>query len=100
MWRRNALIGQIKINHFNSKELTDPNGIVWFTLVVQAYVAESTNVFSPNDPFGLFVLNFLVNGHVYAFKDKRNRDAVYNYVMNNIADDRNDEEQEEETVTL
>ncbi len=33
-----------------------------------------------HDSLGLFILNYMVSGHIYAFESKVNRDRIYNYL--------------------
>jgi len=97
IWRKLALTGQSKINSFNNKEVV-VDGYTWYFLVVQPY--KPNGKFAPCnfDPFGLMVLGEMVCGYIYAFKTKQNRDAIYSYVMKDIADstEENDDEEEEE----
>ena len=73
------------MNKYNNKEAI-VNGQTWYFLVVQPY-KNGKMVECAMDPFGLMILGEMVDGYVYAFKLKHNRDAIYSYVMKDVLDD-------------
>ena len=78
VWRKAHRHGKIFIHDYNCKTSTQaPDGKEWHFLVVQNADLEK----SWNSPIGLFLLGEYVSGTIYAFKSKKNRDAVQKYVM-------------------
>lgn len=82
MWRALAVQGKIKIMDYNSKtkKIFDKE---WYILVVQKY-ENGEQVFQDYDPVGTMLMNYIVSGHIYAFKRKSNRDDVARYVMKGL----------------
>jgi hypothetical protein len=79
-WRRLRKQGKLRILEDNNKDDCKINGKQYYVLVVG-----STN---PNGGFGMDPTGlgwddrqFLVDGHIYYFQKKVNRDMVYKYVM-------------------
>ena len=72
-WKESAKQGKITVLECNNKT-REINGKDFYILTI---------TLQPNtemvDPIGL-ALNFMVNGWVYVFRRKSNRDAVFNYV--------------------
>jgi hypothetical protein len=81
-WRQLRKEGRIKIEEYNNKLRvieginSTLNGKKWYVLTIQPIKDEVAI-----DPFGLFVLGYMVSGYIYAFDKEENRDAVYKYVM-------------------
>ena len=69
--------GKINILACNSKSATTPDGKEWHFFVVQAMNLDD----AWTDPFALFLLGEMVDGWVYCFSDKRNRDRIQEYVL-------------------
>ena len=76
-WRKLRKCSMVEIKEINHRECKI-NGRQYYTLVVQ----------SPNGEIGLDPTGmgwddkqFLVDGHIYYFQKKANRDMVYKYVM-------------------
>ena len=78
MWRKIAKKGGLTIRFINSKSKTLDDGKTWHWLVVQP-----TGYYAI-DPLGAFVLGEMVNGFIYCFKSKENRDIVQEYVMKGL----------------
>ena len=86
MWRKLAKQGKLKIHDYNCKSAYLPNNNECWFLVVQAYDPSTNEIKEeqPLDPVGWFLCDELVDGYMYVFKSKKNRDAVQEYVMKGI----------------
>jgi hypothetical protein len=85
IWRQQAKNGLIVINDCNDFKLRDEDEKKWYVFVVQNRdETKSCGI----DPFGIYILGILVDGYVYAFKSKTNRDNIRNYVMKDIIVDK------------
>lgn len=83
-WRQEAKRGEMKIQEENHNTITDKNGMKWYVLITQ-YIDPNTKTYSSwNDPVYLFIHGMMVNGIAYYFREKVNRDMVYEYVMKDI----------------
>ena len=83
LWRTLAVDGKIKIMKYNNRKRTSFDGKEWYILVVQP--TENGNQFyNQYDPVGLLLLNFMVSGMVYCFKEKKNRDDIAKWVMRKL----------------
>ena len=78
MWRKLAKIGGLTIRFINSKSKTLDDGKTWHWLVIQP------TGYTGIDPLGAMVLGEMVNGFIYCFKSKENRDKVQEYVMKGL----------------
>ncbi|AIF72177.1 MAG: hypothetical protein QLV_11 [Qinghai Lake virophage] len=78
--RRLAKEGEIVIKKYNSNSATTFDGNEWHFLVVQR-VDKTYDTF---DPAGLFLLGIGVEGDIYAFKRRTNRNRVQKYIMNGL----------------
>ena len=78
-WRKFAKEGKITIRFINSKSRTLEDGNTWHWFVVQP-----TNGECDFDSLGLMVLGEMVDGFIYCFKSKENRDRVQEYVMKGV----------------
>ena len=76
-WRNSYRKGKINILACNSKSATTPDGKEWHFFVVQPMNLDD----AWTDPFALFLLGEMVDGWVYCFSDKRNRDRIQEYVL-------------------
>ena len=83
LWRKLAKEGKIKIAEYNNKTKII-NGVEHYILVVQAYDGGEFNESNSFDPMGIFILGEMVDGYIYLFKSKENRDKTYEYVMKGI----------------
>jgi hypothetical protein len=91
-WRKLAKEGKMKMGHYNNKTKKTDDGREWFFLVAQCYDPITTKMKECNfDPLGLFVMGEMVSGYLYAFRNKENRDKVFEYVMKDIAPPNPDE---------
>ena len=81
-WRKLALEGKAKIMDYNNKTKNVFNK-KWHILVVQAYDDGEQVPHNP-DPAGCMLMGYMVSGFIYAFKTKKNRDDVANYVMKGL----------------
>jgi|TARA_R110002153_G_C13084139_1_gene474706 hypothetical protein len=77
-WRKLRKQGKVEMLEGNNLDDCKINGKTFYTLVVQ----------TPNETMGLDPTgmgwddrSFLVDGYIYYFQKKVNRDMVYNYVM-------------------
>ncbi len=75
-WKRMIKQGRLVCRDYNKKTLKADDGREWHVLVVQEAVEGSDDV----DAMGMFVFSFMVSGCLYAFKDKNNRDKVFDYI--------------------
>ena len=95
VWRELRKQGLMKIKRYNSKTAV-VDGVDYHFLVAQPYkngkISDSSNL----DPMGLFILGEWVNGWIYAFTNKGNRDAVEKYVMGKYDESLDDESDDEE----
>jgi len=82
IWRKLAKQGKIKIMEYNNKTKM-VNDVEHYTLVVQPYKNDKMSD-CDFDVMGLFCLGEMVSGYMYLFKNQKNRDTIYNYVMKNI----------------
>lgn len=81
MWRQQKKQGLIHINPFNNQTKLI-NGQEWYILVIQEGSSPETITPLGIDRCGLgFDCPYLVDGFIYCFKQKINRDAIYEYVM-------------------
>lgn len=80
IWKKLAKDGKITIRFGNSKTKTTEDGLTWHFLVVQPTNEDDCQM----DPFGLLIMGEMVSGFVYAFKNKKHRDQVQQYVMKNL----------------
>ncbi len=80
IWRKQAKDGVITIRNCNSKTKTTDDGREWFIFVVQAKEALGL------DPLGMFVLSEMVDGFIYAFTSKANRDSIQKYIMKGLTE--------------
>jgi hypothetical protein len=77
-WRKLRKQGKVEMLECNNHDTCRINGKQFYTLVLQ----------SPNGPMGVDPTGmgwdddvFLVDGYIYYFRQKNNRDMVYKYVM-------------------
>jgi len=82
-WRKLSKEGRLKMAAYNNRTQT-AKGRTWYFLVVQAYYPNGNMMECNVDPFGLFVLNEMVSGFLYAFTREANRNMVYEYVMKDV----------------
>lgn len=82
LWRRLAMEGKIKIANYNNKTKII-NGVEHYILVVQPY-KDGQFTYTCFDPMGLFILGEMVNGFIYLFKSKENRNKIVEYVMKGV----------------
>lgn len=76
-WRKLVKRGLLTIRFVNSKERTLEDGITWYWFVVQP-----TNPYECDmDSLGAMLLGEWVDGFIYCFKSKENRDRVQEWVM-------------------
>ena len=81
MWRKQKKQGKIHISPDNN-ETKLIHGTTWYILVVQEGSSPETIEPVGIDRIGLGFDNiYLVDGYIYCFKQKENRDAIYEYVM-------------------
>lgn len=90
-WRKMALKGEIAMIRHNNQDDITFEGIKMWSFCLQSYkngeIDAENNVL---DAYGGFVFvndgsSFRsVSGHLYGFKSKANRDAVFEYVMKGI----------------
>ncbi len=90
-WRKKALNGEIAMIRHNNQDDITFEGMKMWSLCLQSYkngeLEEEQNTL---DAYGGFVFvndggSFrAVSGHIYGFKSKANRDAVFEYVMKGI----------------
>lgn len=73
--RRQRKAGEIILLADNNQTRT-VNGKTWYILVVQPTEDEALEI----NWFGMFVLDFMVGGHIIAFDRVENRDSVFHYV--------------------
>ena len=73
MWRKQRKEGVIQIIEYNNRTY-DVDGKEYYSLVVQP------SAFCELDPLGLLKIGLMVSGFVYVFKNKTNRDIIYEYV--------------------
>jgi hypothetical protein len=75
MWRKQRKEGLIQIQEYNNKT-KDVDGKEYYSLVVQPTDLDNADI----DPLGLLKIGLMVSGFVYVFKNKTNRDIIYEYV--------------------
>ena len=81
IWRRQKKEGILHMNPKNNATKLI-NGTTWYILVVQEGSSPATIKPIGIDRLGLgFDDPYLVDGFIYCFKQKTNRDAIYEYVM-------------------
>jgi len=81
IWRRQKKQGILHIAPYNN-ETKLINGTTWYTLVIQEGSSPETIKSIGIDRMGLgFDDPYIVDGLIYCFKQKVNRDAIYEYVM-------------------
>jgi hypothetical protein len=85
IWRQQAKNGLLVINDGNDYKLRDDDEKRWYIFVVQN---RDDAISCGLDPFGVHILSMMVDGYVYAFKSKTNRDNIRNYVMKDITVDK------------
>ena len=83
-WRKGIIKGDLRCFSFNCKEKTI-EGKKYYTLVVQNKQLNHWNC-----PFSLLMTGELVNGLVYYFFNKTNRDRTHAYLMKDIKDNDDD----------
>lgn len=89
-WRKMALNGEIAMIRHNNQDDITFEGMKMWSLCLQAYKNGELEVGQNTiDAYGGFVFckedSFRgVSGHIYGFKSKANRDAVFEYVMKGI----------------
>jgi hypothetical protein len=91
MWRKMALNGEIAMIRHNNQDDITFEGMKMWSLCLQSYkngeIEEDQNTI---DAHGGFIFckeegGFrAVSGHIYGFKSKANRDAVFEYIMKGI----------------
>jgi hypothetical protein len=79
-WREFAKQGKLIIRECNLAQLKDDDESKWYVFVVQNTDEKKNNM----DMFGMFILSVMVDGYIYAFKSKTNRDNIRDYVMKGI----------------
>lgn len=80
LWRNLARRGKITIRFVNSKSKTLEDGNTWHWLVVQPTNPMELSM----DSLGAMLLGEMVDGFVYCFKSKVNRDRTQEYVMKGL----------------
>ena len=80
IWKKMAKEGKITIRFKNSKTKTTEDGLTWHFLVVQPTNKDHHDI----DPFALMIMGEMVSGFLYAFKNKKHRDQVQQYVMKDL----------------
>ena len=75
MWRKHRKAGLIQIQDYNN-ETYEVDGKEYYALVVQPADLEDAQI----DPLGLLTIGLMVSGYVYVFKNKVNRDIIFEYV--------------------
>jgi len=81
IWRQQKKKGILHMNPYNNQTKLI-NGQEWHILVVQQGATPETIESIGIDRCGLgFDDTFLVDGFIYCFKQKENRDMIYKYVM-------------------
>jgi len=81
-WKKEAKAKKLQIReHNNQTKIVD--GKEWHILVIQPYNDDKLSDYNPC-LFGALVLNFMVQGYIYAFDNKNNRDMIYEYVMKGL----------------
>lgn len=75
IWRKQRKQGKIEIHDYNNTT-QKIDGKEYYTLVVQPTDLETADI----DPLGLLKVGLMVSGYIYVFKNKTNRDIIYNYV--------------------
>ena len=75
MWRKQRKAGLIQIQDYNNKTY-DVDNKEYYTLVVQPADLDTADI----DPLGLLTIGLMVSGFVYIFKNKTNRDLIFDYV--------------------
>ena len=80
-WRKAKRQNKLYINPKESREVKI-NGEPWHILIVQEGTPEDTRRIG-FDPFGFGIddMTILVDGMIYFFKNKANRDMIVDYVM-------------------
>jgi hypothetical protein len=81
-WRRLAQQGKVVIRFYNSKSFTHEDGNTWHFLVLQPTDEDHSG--NQTDPMGIFILNEMVSGYIYAFKEKKHRDNIQKFVMKGL----------------
>jgi hypothetical protein len=80
-WRKMKKQGLLYIDAFNNMTI-HINGTTWYMLVIQSGSSPKTIKSVGIDPMGIgFDSPCFVDGYIYCFKQKANRDAIYEYVM-------------------
>ena len=79
-WRTLAREGKVTIRFVNSKSRALNDGREWHFFVLQPTNPDECGP----DPFGMFVLGEMVSGFIYAFKSKKHRDRIQEYVMKGL----------------
>lgn len=81
IWRQQKKKGDLHMNPYNNTTQLI-NGQEWYCLVVQQGSSPETIKSIGIDRCGLgFDAPYLVDGCIYCFKQKANRDMIYEYVM-------------------
>ena len=75
MWRKQRKDGVIQMLEYNNKTY-DVDGKKYYSIVVQPAFPTDAEI----DPLGLLTLGVMVSGFVYVFKNKINRDIIFEYV--------------------
>lgn len=75
-WRKKIRQGKLQCIEYNNKTKTTDDGRVWYILVMQQSNIENDTM----DNLGLMLLGEMVDGCIYAFKSKENRDKIFEYI--------------------
>jgi len=75
-WRQQIRDGKVVCKDYNNKSVKTEDGREWHILVIQDAVEGRHSI----DCIGMFLLSFMVDGNVYAFKRKSHRDQVFDYI--------------------
>ena len=78
-WRQYAKEGKMKIHAYNNVAKTSFDGREWHLLVL---TRNTEDVIA--DPAAALLMKQFINGYVYFFKKKENRDSIYEYVMKGL----------------
>jgi len=82
-WRQRAKEGKLKIHAYNNIAKTSFDGREWHLLVITPYKDGHLKVLHP-DPAVVMIMKEYINGYVFFFKRKENRDSIYEYVMKGL----------------
>lgn len=83
LWRYSAKEGKLKIHAYNNVTKTTFDGREWHLLVITPY-KDGEEAMLKADPAAAMLMKQFINGYVYFFKKKENRDSIYEYVMKGL----------------